>query len=124
MSKEDNLKKGNPETQFSSENQPSAESKSKGWKKKRATKEIMESFLTNKAQESERELAEFFGFDTDEIDNRTLADLKQVQKAINDGDTKAYMAVMDRLYGKPIQAIQMEELNIKPTKYINATGNG
>lgn len=61
---------------------------------------------------------------TGEIENFTVAevlDLKQIVKA-RQGDTKAYQTIMDRLEGKPSQAVDMttngNDINIALVKFI------
>lgn len=88
---------------FSEENQPSPESKSKGWQNKRIIKKIAESVLSGDMKDVAEKIAKTFGLNEDDLDLATLADLKQLEKAIIDGDTKAYTAFMDRLRGKPKQ---------------------
>lgn len=118
-----NLKKGNKETQFSSENQPSAKAKSEGIKKKYLLKDISNQLLQGDSKKAMESLAEYMGVDVDRIDVELAMHLKMMERALKEGDVKAYNSVMDRIKGKPVQAITMEELNIKATKYINATGN-
>lgn len=118
-----NLKKGNKKTQFSSENQPSAKAKSEGIKKKYLLKDISNQLLQGDSKKAMESLAEYMGVDVDRIDVELAMHLKMMERALKEGDVKAYNSVMDRIKGKPVQAITMEELNIKATKYINATGN-
>lgn len=121
MNKEDNLLKGNPETQFSKKNQPSATSKIEGKKKKALLKDIAGQLVSGDSKVALIELSKYLGVDVDKIDIETAMHLKQMEKAVKQGDTRAYNAVMDRIKGKPTQAIEVTETPIKTVKYINAT---
>ena len=90
--------------QYSKDYQPSPESKSKP-KKKTLLKQIASQIVTGKAVEDLKPLATYLGVDPDQIDIETLMHLKQINKAIEEGDTKAYQAVLDRLKGKPHQSL-------------------
>lgn len=120
MAKED-LKKGNPKTQFSRENQPSSKAKSEGRKKKYLLKDISKQLLAGDSKSAMEDLARYLGVDVEQIDVETAMHLKQMEKALKDGDTKAYNAVMDRIKGKPVQAIVMDEVKIKTSRYVDAT---
>lgn len=94
---------------FSKENQPTPEAKKKGWAKKRLLKDIAESIVSGDMKDIASKLAKTFGLEVKEIDLATLADLRQLEKAVKTGDTRAYNAVMDRLRGKPKQSIVTED---------------
>ena len=49
--------------------------------------------------------------------------LKQMEKALKNADTSAYNSVMDRIKGKPIQSITIDESTIRTRRYVDATGN-
>jgi len=112
------FKKGiTPETQFSTENQPTPEAKSNGKKVKKLIREIAGELLTGGAKENLKVLAVFLGLDIEQIDIETAMHLRQIEKAIKEGDTHAYNAVMDRLKGKAIQAITTEDKTVKATGF-------
>lgn len=113
MSKED-LKKGNKKTQFSKENQPSSEAKSNGHKRKALLKDISQQFISGDSKEALKELAQYLGIDVDNIDLETAMHLKQMERALKNGDTKAYNAIMDRILGKPKQTLDLNTDNVKP----------
>ena len=121
MDKTRHLKRGNKEKGFTKDNQPSGKAKSDGWKKKALLKEISNQILSGTSKNSLKNLAAFIGVDIEELDVETAMHLKQIEKALKDGDTRAYSAVMDRIKGKPLQAIEVSENTIKTAKYINAT---
>ena len=103
---------------FSSKNQPSPESKSRGKRKALAIKAIASQLLEGGVKEAMKELAIYMGVDLEEIDVETAMHLKQMEKALKNGDTSAYNSVMDRIKGKPIQAIEVTENKSKMIKGI------
>ena len=107
MSKKENLNKGNTETQFTSDNQPSPEAKKKGWQKKRLLKDLADILLQGDKLNEFKKLAKDLGIDLtdDEMTLEVAMSLKQAEKAIEKGDTSAYNSVMDRLKGRPMQEI-------------------
>ena len=100
----DKIKEYGKKTHYSKEYQPSPESKSKP-KTKTLLKQIAGQIVTGKAVDDLKPLATYLGVDPDQIDIETLMHLKQISKAIEKGDTKAYQAVLDRLKGKPHQSL-------------------
>ena len=104
MANKKNLKKGK---KFSSENQPTAEAKKKGWQKKRLLKDLADILLQGDKLNEFKKLAEDLGIDLtdDEMTLEVAMSLKQAEKAIQKGDTSAYNSVMDRLKGRPMQEI-------------------
>jgi len=118
-----NLKRGNKETQFTSERQPSGEAKSEGHKRKLLLKEISEQLVSGEALSDLKPLARYLGVSENEIDIETLMHLKQIEKAIKEQDTRAYNAVMDRLKGKPAQSIDHtsggEKINVPISHWID-----
>ena len=47
---------------------------------------------------------------------------KQISKAVNEGDTRAYNAVLDRIDGKPEQKTEVEVHGEAPVKIIAVEG--
>ena len=103
--------KGNPpkDKQFSKENQPSGEAKSKGWKKKRELKDLANALITGDAKKNAAATAQLVGIDLSdqEYTIEVIMTLKQIEKALEVGDTKAYNAAMDRMQGKPKQSLDV-----------------
>jgi len=114
-----NLKRGNKATQFTSDKQPSGKAKSEGHKRKLLLKEIAEQIVTGDALSDLKPLARYFGVAEDEIDIETLMHIAQMDKAIKEQDTRAYIAVMDRLKGKPEQSIDHTTKKEKIENIIN-----
>ena len=104
MSKEDYLRP-NKATQFGKDNQPSPEAKSAGKKRKRILKEIAEQLITGKSKKALESLADYLGIEVDEIDLKLAMHIKMIEKVLKEGDVRAYNSIMDRLEGKPKQAI-------------------
>lgn len=102
--------------QFSSDNQPSSKLKSDGWKRKRELKEIANSLITGEGLKAAQLVASKLGveLDEDEFTLEMVIMLKQIEKAALKGDTKAFVAVMDRLKGKPRQTISTSMENLDP----------
>lgn len=80
-----------------------------GWAKKKLLKELLNISTGNKigsGSNDYRKLAsDFFGIKEEDVTIRMVMDFRQIEKAILKGDTQAYNAIMDRSYGKPVQAI-------------------
>jgi len=104
MDRKDNLRP-NKETQFTKDKQPSNKAKSEGKRRAKALKDVCSQLVTGKSKEALESLAKYLGLEVDEIDIELALHLKQIQKALNEGDTKAYNSVMDRLKGRPKQEI-------------------
>lgn len=121
MSKEHNLKDYNESTRFSKTSQPSGEAKSNGKKKAKLIKEIATQIVQGGVKDALKPLAIYLGLEIDEINLETVMHLKQMEKAINDGDTNAYNAVMNRIAGKAKEFIDhtTNGENIQPTNIIN-----
>lgn len=79
-----------------------------GIKKKRLLKDIAECTVSGNLKEMAEKVAKLFGIPVGEVDVETLADLRQVEKAILKGDTQAYNAFKDRLRGKAMQGISIK----------------
>jgi len=109
----DNLSDDNKSTRFSSENQPSSDSKSTGWQQSSLLKKIASQLIDGDSKEALTELAKYLKIDVNEIDIETAMHLKQIELALKNGDTKAYNAVMDRIKGKPPQAIDHSTMGEK-----------
>jgi len=104
---------------FTSENQPTSEAKSKGKLRKRYLKDLATALITGDRLEKLKGTAKKVGLDfTDKEYTLDIAmTLKQIEKALDDGDTKAFNAAMDRLLGKPNQTVETTITEVKPTKY-------
>lgn len=114
-----NLKRGNKATQFTSDKQPSGKAKSEGHKRKLLLKEIAAQIVSGEALNDLKPLARYLGIPEDKIDIETLMHISQIDKAIKEQDTRAYIAVMDRLIGKPEQSIDHTTKNEKIENIIN-----
>ena len=116
----DNLLKG---SRFSKDNQPIGEVKSDGKRKKSLLKDIASQLVSGASKDALLSLANYLGVEIDALDIETAMHIKQMEKALVEGDTRAYNAVMDRIKGRPIQAITIDEVAIKTRRYIDATGD-
>jgi hypothetical protein len=121
MASGDKFKGKSVPTQFSSTNQPTNRAKREGKKKAKLIKEIASQIVKGGVKKALIPLAEYLGLDPDEINLETVMHLKQMEKAINDGDTNAYNAVMNRIAGKAKEFIDhtTNGENIQPTNIIN-----
>ena len=93
---------------FSKENQPSPKLKSEGHKRKRALKDLADALIMGERLDKCKVIAEKVGIDLKDSEYTLdiAMTLKQIEKAFDEGDTKAYLAAMDRLLGKPTQMIE------------------
>ena len=107
MDRKDNLRKGNPDFVFSKENQPSPKAKSEGHKRKKALKDLADALISGDRLEKCKVIANKVGIDLKdgEYTLDIAMTLRQIEKAFDEGDTRAYQAAMDRLLGKPPQQI-------------------
>jgi hypothetical protein len=97
-------------TRFSSDNQPTGEAKSAGHKKRRMLKDILElTFAGPKGSKLKKTAAAYLGLPEEEITVEDMLNFRQIERAIGKSNTFAYMAVMDRAFGKPVQAIKPED---------------
>ena len=119
MSKEDNLNKGNEETQFTSENQPSGAAKSAGKQKKRLLKDLAAALISGERLSKCKDIAQKVGLDLvdEEYTLEVAMTLKQIEIALDGGDTKAFIAAMDRLVGKPKQETELNINELKPLSF-------
>ena len=100
-----------PKKPFTTENQPSPEAKSNGWLKKKRAQELVKAMLElnfsgSKNAALKKEAADYFGIDAKEITIEMMLLFKQTKKAIDDSDTQAFNAVMDRAFGKPKEKLE------------------
>ena len=102
---------------FTSENQPSGEAKSLGKLKKRALKDLANALISGDRLDKCKFIAEKVGLDLsdEEFTLEIAMTLKQIERALDEGDTKAFNAAMDRLLGKPKQEIEMKNNTIVVT---------
>lgn len=93
---------------FSKENQPSPKLKSEGHKRKRALKDLADALIMGERLDKCKVIAEKVGIDLKDSEYTLdiAMTLKQIEKAFDEGDTKAYLAAMDRLLGKPTQMVE------------------
>ena len=93
---------------FSKENQPSPELKSQGHKRKRALKDLADALIMGERLDKCKAIAQKVGIDLKDSEYTLdiAMTLKQIEKAFDEGDTKAYLAAMDRLLGKPTQMVE------------------
>ena len=96
-------------TNFSTENQPSPEAKSEGWKRRRTLTELAEALLNNQGIKKAKVTAIECGIDLkdDEFTLEVVMTLRQIELAIKKGNTQAYNAAMDRMKGKPMQSVEL-----------------
>jgi|DEB0MinimDraft_10_1074344.scaffolds.fasta_scaffold29892_2 hypothetical protein len=93
---------------FSKENQPSPKLKSEGHKRKRALKDLADALIMGERLDKCKAIAQKVGIDLKDSEYTLdiAMTLKQIEKAFDEGDTKAYLAAMDRLLGKPTQMVE------------------
>jgi len=96
--------------QFSSTNQPDPEKQKATKAKKRVIKETIRALLETQykfAPDSQlkKQMVAAFGADVLKKPILEVMALQQVQKAILKGDTQAFTALLDRVDGRPVQAI-------------------
>jgi hypothetical protein len=123
-----NTTKGQPK-KFTSEYQPTPEAKSLGIRKKRALKEILEISTSRQfkgSSERYREMAaEYLEIEPEEVDVKMIMYFRQIQKAIQKGDTEAFKAVMDRVYGRPkAEESETQITTEEGTRSVFDLGNG
>ena len=90
------------ETQFTKENQPTSEAKSAGRKRVRDLKQLAAMLLNGEGVDRAKLTAKQVGInlEDDEYTLEIVMTLRQVEKALKKGDTRAYNAAMDRMRGK------------------------
>lgn len=106
------------EHQFTSEKQPSPDVKRAGHKRKKDLKELNHALIKDVKAKEINELAKKLGIDIppEDLYLDVVMTMKQVEKAMN-GDTKAYLAVMDRMLGKPVQqTVNTHEFDVSNRK--------
>jgi hypothetical protein len=104
---------------FSKENQPSIEAKKEGWAKKKKAFELVQavldlSFKGKKGSAIKKMASDYFGISEEDITMEVMLVFRQVEKAIQKSDTKAFTAIMDRAFGKPKERV---DLNTGETFY-------
>jgi hypothetical protein len=94
---------------FTSEYQPSREAKSKGALKRHAGERLLNAVVGDgDLKEAAEKMLYALGIEVDEVTVEWLMYLAQIQKAVQQGDTNAFNAVMDRVKGKPKQSLEVE----------------
>ena len=99
--------KGTEGNTFSKDNQPSSQAKSDGHKRKKALKDLADALISGERLQKCKLIAKKVGIDLKdgEYTLDIAMTLRQIEKAFDEGDTRAYQAAMDRLLGKPPQQI-------------------
>ena len=97
----------NDSVPFSKDNQPSSKQKSEGHKRKKALRDLADALISGERLEKCKVIAKKVGIDLKdgEYTLDIAMTLRQIEKAFDEGDTRAYQAAMDRLLGKPPQQI-------------------
>ena len=103
-------------TPFSKENQPTPEAKIEGKRKKRLLKDLATALISGERLDKCKSIADKIGLDlTDSEYTLDIAmTLKQIEISLDNGDTRAFSAAMDRLIGKPNQHIEQRITEVKP----------
>jgi hypothetical protein len=97
-------------TRFSASNQPTPEAKKEGHMKRRMLKDMLEMTFTGpKGGKLLKAAAAYMGIPEDELTVEDMLHFRQIERAIGKSNTFAYMAVMDRAYGKPVQPVKPED---------------
>lgn len=106
----DDIHKHGKDSQFSKENQPDPKLKSEGWQKRRELRELANALITGEALDKAKGTALRVGINLSdkEYTIEMILTLRQIEKALTKGDTRAYNAAMDRMVGKPIAIIDVE----------------
>ena len=104
-------------TQFTKDRQPSAEAKRAGWARKRQGAELARTVLELafkglKDHPIKQQASQYFGIPEKEISVEMMMHFAQARKAIEEGDTSAYDALMRRAYGSPKEVL---EANVQGT---------
>ena len=110
--------KMNPSTgkKFSKDYQPDPKKVSEGIRRTYALRELLGlrtgSMKTKTDKDYRTVTAAYFGIEEDQVTVKMVMEFRQIEKAIRKSDTSAFVAVMDRAYGKPPQA--EPEISDKP----------
>jgi len=112
-------------TAWSKDNQPSGESKSRGWLKNKRARELYRfalglDFVGNDLVRDE--CAKFFGVPAEELTNEAMIMFKNIHQALQ-GDLQAAQMLMDRAYGKPKEIIEAH-VNNNPQFIVETTAIG
>jgi hypothetical protein len=110
---------GNPDIygkgeKFTKKRQPSPEAKKEGWAKRKRGTELVRlilemKFIGAKDHPLRQAVADFFGVKENDITNEQILHFRQIQKAVLEGDTTAYKAIIERGYGQPTQTVETTE---------------
>lgn len=91
---------------FSKDNQPDPKKKSEGARRHWALRDLLSKVTGQKFEGSTkvyRDLcAVYFQIPKEDVTVKMIMDFRQIEKAILKGDTRAYEAVHDRAFGKPM----------------------
>lgn len=91
---------------FSADNQPSSEAKSEGLRRYWATRNMVNA-VAGKFSDDDTDYAgltaRYYGVPVEQVTVKMIMDFRQMEKAIKEGDTRAYKAVNDRAFGRPAE---------------------
>lgn len=91
---------------FTSENQPSPEAKSAGqrryWTLKKLLNQPAKGLFSNNTDYNQM-AADYLGIPVEEVTIENVMQFRILERAIRNKDPKAYVALSDRVYGKPKQ---------------------
>ena len=104
-----------PKKMFSKDYQPTPEAKRRGALKRHAGERLLNAVVKDgDIKEAAESMLKALGIEVDEITVEWLMYMAQIQKAVQEQDTQAFNAVMDRVKGKPKQSIEVEARELPP----------
>lgn len=98
---------------WTSDNQPSGQSKSWGAIKKKQGRELIQALMNMKFVGAadgilKKKISHYFGVtDPDELTFQQVAIMRQIEKAVSQSDTNALNHLLDRFMGKPTQMVTL-----------------
>lgn len=95
---------------FTKDYQPAPKAKSEGWKKRRFSRDLIKEMLNGKFKftdksQVKKNLIQSFGEEVVDLTIGELMTLRQMHKAISEGDHNAYKTLVDQALGNPKQEV-------------------